>query len=159
MLQTRQVEQSHTSDNVTEELQAVASEWSLENKIAGVTTNNARNIVAGVHKLMWQHFACFAHTLNIALKRGLRLQAVSTILSRCRKLVGHFKHSYVAQSALESKQTEYEHKLIQDVPTRWNSAFKMIERILEQEKAIAAVLLNSRKARGQDLILTSTELS
>ena len=86
---------------------------------------------------------------------------MSAILSRCRKLVGHFKHSYVAQSALESKQTEYElpkHKLIQDVPTRWNSAFEMMERILEQEKAIAAVLLNSRKARDRDLTLTSTEI-
>ena len=38
--------------------------------------------------------------------------------------------------------------------SRWNSTFEMIERILEQEQAISAVLVDSGK---RDLILSSDE--
>ena len=38
-----------------------------------------------------------------------------------------------------------QHKLISDVVTRWGSTYQMIERILEQQKAISAVLAEDRK--------------
>jgi hypothetical protein len=42
------------------------------------------------------------------------------------------------------------HKLIKDVPTRWNSAYSMIERFLEQQLPISAALLNL-KNKEKDL--------
>jgi zinc finger BED domain-containing protein 1 (E3 SUMO-protein ligase ZBED1) len=60
--------------------------------------------------------------------------------------VEHFKKSCVATAALKQKQQQMstaEHQLIQDVATRWNSSFLMIERLLEQRWPISAVLSDS----------------
>ena len=90
------------------------------------------------------------------------MPAISEILRRCRKIVGHFKHSVIAQNALEESQTTLnlpQHKLVQDVMTQWNSSYNMLERIIEQETALSAVLAESEKAAHCDMILTSTEVS
>ena len=130
VLQTREVSESHTSVKISDELKAVAQEWNLEEKMTATTTDNARNYVGGVRVLSWQHIPCFAHTLNKAVNEGIKLPVLAQILSCCRKFVGHLRHSYLAQSALQSKQSEYglpQHKLIQDIPTRWNSAYEMLQ--------------------------------
>ena len=128
----------------------MVDEWDIHNKLVATTTDNGRNVVSAVvTHLQWQHLACAAHTLQIAVKSGLSLQPVSDVLKRCRKLVGHFRHSIVAQNLLEEKQERLElpkHKLIQGVSTRGNSTYEMLKRITEQQAAISAVLLGSRKA-------------
>ena len=51
-----------------------------------------------------------------------------------RKLVGHFKHSVVAMTGLRGKQIQLDipqHHLIQDVATRWNSTYFMLDRLAE----------------------------
>ena len=163
VLQTAQMEEQHTAPNVADELEKAVEEWRLTNKLVATTTDNGRNIVKAVKEnLQWQHFPCFGHTLQISVKAGLNLPPVSEIISRSRKLVRHFRHSYVAQAALKAKQEHYglpEHKLIQDVSTRWNSTYDMLMRVLEQQQAISAVLLESRKGSYRDLIPSSTQLS
>ena len=60
-----------------------------------------------------------------------------------RKIVGHFKHSVVAMSGLREKQVQLEvpqHHLIQDVSTRWNSTYFMLDRLAEQRVAIYATI-------------------
>ncbi len=55
----------------------------------------------------------------------------------------HFKRSELANTKLKEKQHQMnttEHKLIQDVSTRWNSTFFMLERLLEQCWPIMATL-------------------
>ena len=97
VLQTREVTERHTGENMAQELQNVVDEWDIHNKLVATTTDNGRNVVSAVvTHLQWQHLACAAHTLQIAVKSGLSLQPVSDVLKRCRKLVGHFRHSIVA---------------------------------------------------------------
>ena len=162
VLQTREVTQHHTSQNISTELDRVANEWSLTSKLAGVTTDNARNIVKGVVDLEWQHVPCFAHTLNLSVKAGLQLASVSEVVKHCRRVVFHFHHSCIAQNELELKQESLgdpKRKLVQDVVTRWNSTFEMIESLLSMERSVAAVLLESKRAVDRDLILQSDELA
>ena len=56
----------------------------------------------------------------------------------------HFRHSYNEQNAHERKQEQLQlkqHKIIQEVSTRWNSTLEMYKRLLEQQAAVSAVLL------------------
>ena len=162
ILQTREVRESHTAEVVARNLESMLSEWKLEEKLVSMTRDNARNIVAALNKLHWQQIPCTAHTLQIAVNQGLKLQAVKETLSRCRRIVSHFKHSYVSQNALEAAQERLElpkHKLIQEVTTRWNSAFAMLERLTEQQAAVSAVLAESKTSSDRDLILSSSEIA
>ena len=162
VLTTKEVRERHTAVNVADDLQAVVDDWNLAPKVAGITTDNARNMVAALAQLPWIRVSCFAHTLQLAVKEGLKVPAVVEILARCRKIVGHFKHSCVASRALEAAQVRlglHQHHLVQEVSTRWNSSYAMLSRIAEQQTAISAVLAESTRAVDRDMILSSGEVA
>ena len=55
--------------------------------------------------------------------------------------MGHFKHSQLASSQLKAIQSNLglpQHRLKQDVATRWNSTLYMLQSILSQKVALAA---------------------
>ncbi len=57
------------------------------------------------------------------------------LLGAARKLVGHYKHSNLSFQTLKQMQAQLgvpQHSLIQDEPTRWNSSFYMLQRLIEQ---------------------------
>ena len=78
----------------------------------------------------------FGHTLQLSVSSiSLQMAAVG------RKIVGHFKHSALATTSLKSKKASLNiPQLIQDVSTRWNSTYIMLERLIEQHWAIYGVL-------------------
>ena len=78
-------------------LQSAVEEWNIQGKVVSMTTDNARNIILAVSKMRWSSFPCFGHTLQIAIRVGLQLPSLSRLSARCRKLVGHFRHSYNEQ--------------------------------------------------------------
>ena len=93
ILQTAELKERHTITNIADLLNDVTDK-----------PIKAGNIVGAVHYLGWKHQACFAHTLQLSIKAGLQLHSVSQSTHMCWKIVGHFKHSVVAQNALEEKQ-------------------------------------------------------
>jgi len=42
-----------------------------------VTFDNARNIVNAIENLSWQHFGCFAHTLQLGVKKIMQVAQLS----------------------------------------------------------------------------------
>ncbi|XP_023238973.1 zinc finger BED domain-containing protein 4-like [Centruroides sculpturatus] len=70
-------------------------------------------------------------------------QDVKIIITVNRNIVTHFNHSAVAVIKLEDLQEKLglqKHKLIQDVPTRWNSTYYM----LEQQKALVRYAIDNK---------------
>ena len=67
----------------------------------------------------------------------------------------HFKHSVVATEELKRRQTQMEvaQKLIQDCATRWNSAFYMLERLVEMRWPICAVSSDETVTKRDDRYL------
>ncbi len=75
---------------------------------------------------------------------------ISRATGLCKKLVGHFSHSWKKKVALNEAQEELQlpkHALITECPTRWGSRQRMIERVLEQQKALSQILSADCKTR------------
>ncbi|XP_051776664.1 zinc finger BED domain-containing protein 4-like [Erpetoichthys calabaricus] len=83
-----------------------------------------------------------AHTLQLAVNNGILSQrSVSDTIAISRKIIGHFKQSQLANLRLKTIQTELgmQPKMLQqDVSTRWNSTFYMLQSLLEQKRALGA---------------------
>lgn len=144
VLQTRALHKSHTGSNIANLLTETINEWGLTDKVLAIVTDNAANMLLAVRLIESLHVGCFAHILNLALQAALKIPAVTRLLGRVRSISTFFHQSTLASHALKNEQKLLvlpQHKLVTDVPTRWNSALDMLERFLEQQPAVSAALL------------------
>ena len=115
--------------------------------MCGGITDNASNMVNAFRLMRIEHFPCVAHTLQLSIGRGLDVTRVQRILGRCKKLVTHFKkctkETYKLRETQEMLQL-LQHMLIQDCVTCWGSTLAMLERLMEQQAPIAAVLMDGK---------------
>lgn len=97
-----------------------------------------------------RHLHCFAHTLNLAVQENF--DCIKPLIKKCKDIVTFVKSSNVAMEMFKKEQgindstTHKQYKLIQEVPTRWNSTYYMVERILTTSEALGRTLLKIRKA-------------
>ncbi|RXN19656.1 zinc finger BED domain-containing 1-like protein [Labeo rohita] len=160
VLQTRAMHETHTGSNIAELLKAALEEWDLVSKDPAIVTDNAANMSVAAELAGMLHFRCFAHTLNLASQRALKLPAVARLLGRVRQISTFFKRSITASHVLRQKQKLLElpeHELITDVVTRWNSAHDMLERFLEQQPAVSASLLSNELRKTEKEVCTLCE--
>ncbi|XP_021170026.2 zinc finger BED domain-containing protein 4 [Fundulus heteroclitus] len=105
-----------------------------------VLRDNAKNMIKAMTDAGLQSLPCFAHTLQLVVNEGLLVQrSVTDAVTIGRKIVRHFKHSTLAYSRLEDIQLQLNQptkRLQQDVQTRWNSTFYMLQSLIEQKRAL-----------------------
>nr|XP_040028900.1 zinc finger BED domain-containing protein 4-like [Gasterosteus aculeatus aculeatus] len=92
--------------------------------------------------------------LQLVINHAFKNPQISKALGASRSLVEHFK-SELAASNLKLKQKQMgtpEHKLVQDVSTRWNSTYHMISRLLEQRWPVTATLSDPATQRGKQYL-------
>ncbi|XP_044316711.1 E3 SUMO-protein ligase ZBED1-like [Drosophila rhopaloa] len=122
-----------------------------------MVTDNAKNMIKACEILQIRHIPCFAHSINLTVQDCLATGKVKPILDKCKRIVSFFKSSTIAYAKFkEAQECERPYSLKQECPTRWNSAYYMVERILIRKVAIASVLLNTPKGL---MPLTSDEIS
>ncbi|XP_039229244.1 E3 SUMO-protein ligase ZBED1-like [Drosophila yakuba] len=150
-------ETTHSSENIANSIRAVLEEWSVLGKVTAMVTDNAKNMIKACEILQIRHVPCFAHSINLTVQDCLASENVKPILEKCKRIVAFFKSSTIAFAKFrEAQDCERPYSLKQECPTRWNSAFYMVERILITKVAIASVLLNTSKGL---LPITSDEIS
>ena len=148
VLQTGRMDESHTSQNLSEVITSAISEWNLQRheQNPSLTSDNASNVVSVAKQAeLSPHSRCVAHTINLVSQRGLKMSQMDKLLGRIRSTVSFFYRSPTAMAVWKSKQSLLElpqHKLINDVPTRWNSSYDIsaAESVLGPIKTITTIL-------------------
>lgn len=147
-LTTMPLEDRHTGVNIAGWIEQSLEKFELHpSRIIGIVHDNARNIVLAANILKdrhgWLSVRCAGHTLQLVVNHSLKQTQISNALGAARALVEHFKKSEMATSALKVNQKQMgtpDHRLIQDITTRWNSTYYMITRLLEQRWPVTATL-------------------
>lgn len=134
------LEEDHTAVYLASKLNEAMQKWGIQPKMHVGVRDNAANMISAMRHANITDIGCTSHTLQLVLRDGIFIQtSVEAVVKKARKIVGHFKHSEQACRHLKEFQVSRdvpEHKLIQDVETRWNSTYLMLERLVEQQKAI-----------------------
>lgn len=103
-----------------------------------VTDNQAiENVLEdNAHTLM----NCFGHNIDLIVNEAIKSQRmVQSLLSIARKICERVHRSAKAKEKLAELQKAYnlpENQLIQDIPSKWKTSYFMLERLVEQKKAI-----------------------
>lgn len=134
VLETRKIVGSHTGEAIAENLRRAQKEWSLlvslqQQQIMLQMKLRHLNICSG------QDLDASVTELTFSVKKALSIPELSKMLSKGRKLVTYYHQSSSATDVLKDKQlllfdSTTTLKLIQDVPTRWNSTLDMLDRLL-----------------------------
>jgi hypothetical protein len=132
---------SHTGPAIASKVEAMLETRNIPlTNFHMVVTDNGANMVNGIELVDIPRGPCFLHTLQLAIQDGILSQrSVSDMIARSKRVVTHFNHSALACDRLSKIQEDLnlpKKKLIQDVPTRWNSTFYLLQRLLEMKNAI-----------------------
>jgi hypothetical protein len=148
----------HTSANITARLLHVVSEFEITDKIVCAVSDNAANVKKAIVDANMNGIPCFAHTLNLCIKDSLAaMEAFEPLRKKIVELVGFLHRSNNGKEDFAAVQVRLNMKrkvLIQDVKTRWNSTFAMLDRFIEQKEAVA---LFQTTASGTDFSFTREE--
>lgn len=138
VLTTSKVHGSHNAEAIVQCLRDVQQKWELPATIFA-TSDNASVEKKAFRDIGWPRVGCAGHTINLIVREVLKDSELNRLVAKGRALVSYFHKSPQATGYLEeiqkalvsgdttTKKTEY--KLINDVPTRWNSTLAMLERL------------------------------
>ncbi|XP_061608235.1 E3 SUMO-protein ligase ZBED1-like [Phyllopteryx taeniolatus] len=150
-LQTSYFPEDHTGELLAAGLQEALDSWGLsEKKLVAITTDNGANIKKAVELNNWTGLQCFGHRLHLAIESGVKDDRVQRAIDVCKKIVSAFSYSSKKRRDLAIVQNYLglpNHGLTTETPTRWVSRQMMIQRVLEQERAISHVLKDDKKSR------------
>ena len=155
-LGTIPVSEWHTGENISSWIEGILGKFGISTqKIVSFVQDNGSNFVhAGkilTEKFEWSSESCAGHDLQLCIKAGLEVNEIQEVVSAARRLVGHFKKSELATTALQkcqqqmSSESDQDGKstlqIVQDVKTRWNSVYYMIDCLLKLQLLINTTLI------------------
>ncbi|XP_042306281.1 uncharacterized protein LOC121921799 [Sceloporus undulatus] len=136
--------ESHREENIGAKLRNVVAEWlaPLKLEIGCLAADNRSEFLKYIRQKGMSHVPCIVHCINLVVHKALRETSnsrIKKVLELAHIVCSHFRQSCSAIEAvrlLQKKHNLPNHKFILNVPTRWNSTLYMLERLLEQKKAV-----------------------
>ena len=141
LLDCFQFSERHTADNLSGHLLRITREWEIQDKVVACVSDGASNITLAIQKCRWKHLHCFAHTLNLIVRGGLK--KLSETVDKVKQIADHFHRSSLSAEKLRAtllQMGQPDLKVLQDCPTRWNSTFYMLKRFVRLRDAIITTL-------------------
>lgn len=140
-----ELDDKHTSEYIVRKIESVLKEWNISKEnITAAVTDGAANMSKAIDLLFTKnrHIHCFAHQLNLIAEKAVKpITAFQNIIKSIKEIVTWFKQSVVAADELRKAQVgRVEKKLVQMVPTRWNSTYHMISRFLDLREDINIII-------------------
>uniref|UniRef100_UPI0037E7B452 zinc finger BED domain-containing protein 4 n=1 Tax=Semicossyphus pulcher TaxID=241346 RepID=UPI0037E7B452 len=141
LLSVSQIDCDHDMHNIPKQLEYLWDSWitssGLKKGFTVTDNNTVRNTLEDHGHVTMQ---CFGHTIDLIVSEAIKSQRmVQNLLSIARKICERVHRSAKAKEKLAELQRVHqlpENQLIQDVPSKWRTSFFMLERLVEQKKAI-----------------------
>ena len=148
-LHTMYTPDTHTAENLAIFVREGLKEYGTDmGKVSSFTTDNARNMISACQKLSVLRIGCFEHVLHNAINNALTADDdIKRVLQLGRKIVSTFSYSFQFREKRYKCQKENDVKqrmLVQDVATRWNSKYTMMERVVDNLPVITQLFSDSR---------------
>lgn len=141
-LGTYELSEHHTGEYISQILLKTCDEWKLDrSKVMAIVTDGGANMIKAIDLSFGRkcHIPCFAHMLNLVAQKSVENTAtLPNLINSVKKIVTWFKQSVTASDELRK---EADLKLIQEVSTRWNSTFYMLERFLKLRATVNKILI------------------
>jgi hypothetical protein len=110
----------HTAEAIADVINNSIKKWKIEDRVITITTDNGSNMIAAINKLApITRLSCVAHTLQLAIGKGLKL--VQDLTKHAKQLINFFStQKQIERLVKAQKDSGYEEGLqpIQDVSTR-----------------------------------------
>lgn len=139
---------SHTGLRILHKTEQMLERSSITpEQVSAMVIDNAANAKLAGNLASFDSMPCAAHTLQLTVKQVLEQPEIAALLKKVRKIVGAFKHSALKVHELKDEQKRLNmklRKLLQDVVTRWNSVYLMIDVFLDNRKPVEVVCLRHK---------------
>ncbi|XP_056429688.1 zinc finger BED domain-containing protein 4 [Hyla sarda] len=141
LLHVSQIDCDYNGLSVLKHLEYLWESWITSYGLQiGITVTDNHSIGKTLNESDHSSVDCFGHTVDLIVNEAIKSQRmVQNLLSIARKICERVHRSTKAKEKLAELQKEYglpQHQLIQDVPSKWNTSFHMLERLIEQKRAI-----------------------
>lgn len=148
----------HTGVALAEKMYSLVCEWGIENKLFSLTLDNASSNDVSVDMLVTQlklkgavigdgeffHIRCCAHIINLVVQIGLK--DLDDVVYKIRESIKYVRGSQIRKQkfleCVKMMSMDSKRGLRQDVPTRWNSTYLMLESALFYRRAFCHLELS-----------------
>nr|XP_026237278.1 zinc finger BED domain-containing protein 1 [Urocitellus parryii] len=158
-LKTFEVPEENAAETITRVLYETFIEWGVSAKVSGATTDGGKDVAQACSLLdIPVHMPCLGRAFDAAIQQAFRLPKLAALLARCRRLVAYFQQSSVARYMLAEKQRlqgAARCMLVSNRVAGWGSTLAMLQRLREQQFAIAGVLVED--SNNHHLMLEAAE--
>lgn len=143
-------------ENTETELRRILNDWNIleENIVLAVASNsNIRSVFTSIN---WNHFDCFAFTINSILENVFRRDWIIKLVNKSRHIVNYIRGCEMALEKLKEYQRNsgVDLKLSKDLHNCCMSTLFMLQRFIELEEAVKYALAETQT---DVLPLTTTE--
>ncbi|KAM3859075.1 zinc finger BED domain-containing protein 4 [Diretmus argenteus] len=141
LLSVSQIDCDHNVLNIQKQLEYLWDSWITSSGLKkGFTVTDNNLIRHALEDSDHVTVQCFGHTIDLIVSEAIKSQRmVQNLLSIARKICERVHRSATAKEKLAELQRVHqlpENQLVQDVPSKWRTSFFMLERLVEQKKAI-----------------------